>query len=85
MIFSGMALVIVLLVSFSESPLFAGVAGLVGVKLPLGLSQGAGPRKPRGTCLQLSLGDVRQVLRWGGMFLSPYLFLPLENLGRHTS
>lgn len=85
MIFSGRALVIVLLVRFSESPHFPGVAGLVGVKPPLGLSQGAGPRKPRSTCLQLSLGDVRQVLSWGGMFLSPYLFLPLETSGRHTS
>ena len=84
MIFSGRALVTVLLVRFSESPHFPGAAGL-GVKPSLGLSQGAGPRKPRGTCLQLSLGDVCQVLSRGGMFLSPYLFLPLENLERHTS
>ena len=84
MIFSGRALVTVL-VKFSESPHFPGVAGLVGVKPSLGFSQGAGPRKSRGTCLQLSLGDVRQVLSRGEMFLSPYLFLLLENLERHTS
>lgn len=70
---SGKTLVTALLGRASATPRCPVGCWPLGVKPPFGLSREAGLRKPRCVCLQLSLGDVRQVLWPEGMFLSPSL------------